>query len=348
MSSQDVVIHVRLIPIAATILIAAMAVQPIALAEDGTSKTGTASGSIILTEPVSGDWLGTFGASACQAHTPFLPGYCNSASLVGGGIWDIRHLNSATSTKTIIYGEFTTDVISCAPCGLLNISLGNDRDDDGLVTNVDALNDDIGHNHGTHSGFDDQWAHDQFAGSVSVGDSMTIQFCFAHDADAAGHDWDDLIGFTRTNLLEPTVGSLLVSLSSLTLTENGMNACPSGYRANLHEGNNPPPSIEGYYRIDAPGIPPLPSVACSPSVYSWAITSGSSSNFNRNGCDRFTWQIDDGPATLKFYTSGGTHLSGNDITGSTGSRNIGSWPSSANYAQVHSSSSSSGTFVTHY
>ncbi len=213
----------------AAIVVASLAMTTIGLAdaEHNGSKTGSAPASLRITDPVSNEWLATLGATACQPASGSLPGFCSSAA-IGGGIFDVSDLNADGKSQAVLRGTLTVEVLSCNPCGTLNFSIGNDRDDDGSVTNIDALEEDGTHNHSTSQFFDDQWADDDFGGSVGPGDSESVNFCFAHDSEVTGHEWDSYAVFLRADADSPTVGSVKVTLSGVTKVGDSVTSAVCG------------------------------------------------------------------------------------------------------------------------
>ncbi len=208
----------------------------VAQADHGTSRTGTAPGSLRVVDPVSNDWIATAGLTICQNVTNTAPGHCASQALLGGGIFDISDQQSGTKSQSVMYGRLIVEVVTCNPCGSLNISLGNDRDDDGSVTNIDLVDDDLinttggdDDHHSTSAFFDDQWANDDLNKSVGPGDKITIYFCFAHDTAGGGadHDWDDLAVFTRTRADNPTIASVKLTLHIDGKSGDNTPTCPN-------------------------------------------------------------------------------------------------------------------------
>ncbi len=222
-------------------------------AEDGTGKSGSAPDSIKITEPFSGDRLATVGGSNCLAIHPILPAYC-AHSAFRGGVWDISHLNFP-APLSVVQGNITVQIVVCNLCGGLNITLGNDRDDDGFVTNLDIAEDDLLGggpactqpgaiaSHGTSCWFDDQWVWDHMREPVWAGDVLRMPFCFAHDGFYAGHDFDDLSLFTSTPASSPTVAIISAHLGTLDQVGYDTNDCSSiHYDNTMGTGLRPAPA----------------------------------------------------------------------------------------------------------
>ncbi len=208
--------------------------------EIGQTKTGTVPGVIQVKDPVSGDWIVRAGATACQNLTSQLPAFCLGAG-AGGVIFNVSELNSQSAH--VVQGNLTATVITCNPCGYLKVTLGNDRDDDGIVTNVDAGGDDDGPNktdhHGTNASFDDQSASCVMYDPKAPGDMCTIQFCFADDTD---HSWDSWAVFLVTEADNPNVGTAELELENADPVDgDNISKCSDAAQANTDGKNKTAP-----------------------------------------------------------------------------------------------------------
>ncbi len=204
--------------------------------EVGQTKTGTKPGSIQVSDPVSGDWLLRAGLTTCQNVSSSFPSHCSSAG-EGGVIFDISHLN-ADKTGHVIEGKATVRTVSCNPCGYTKVEVCNDRDDDGICTNLDAIDDDgpnKSDHHGTNASYDDQFSYCEFDKPKEPGSSCEICFCFADDT--GDHDWDDLVFFFITKADQPNVGTVEVTLNSADHVGDNMSDCSEKAR---HATENKP------------------------------------------------------------------------------------------------------------
>ncbi len=201
------------------------------------SKTGTGFGVVQVSDPVSGQWILRAGATFCQNASIAGPAHCASAGR-GGAIFDISHMNVG-KTQHVIEGTFTASVVSCNPCGYIKVDLCNDRDDSGICTNVDPIDDDTGSSHGTNASFDDQSASCEL-NKAAVGGSCTIKFCFADDAD--DHTWDDLAAFIITDINNPSSGTFTLTLDGASHVGDDVGSCSAEAQANTGDKTKSDPT----------------------------------------------------------------------------------------------------------
>ena len=204
-------------------------------AEHGASKNAISAGFLLVDDTLLS------GLGICQAGTSM---GCDATAGTGGGgaaFFDVSHLNTdcGGGACTENSGDFGLSCLAANQCavvgGFMVATIGNDRDDDGGVTNNDVIGDndctsgsdgldcdliDLGrgsaHNHGTIADFDDQAELGVAACAFPVDQACTVAgvlaadggggdpnalFCFAHDAYAivdptvTAHNFDDFVVF---------------------------------------------------------------------------------------------------------------------------------------------------------
>jgi hypothetical protein len=98
--------------------------------------------------------------------------------LPGTGAFDVTALNPAVFAK----GTCAADATAALRPGEFTFACGSDRDDDGLLTNLDVSSTDP-------RGFDDD-----FEVGTSAAGRVTLAVCFREDLDGA---FDDVLAFVR-------------------------------------------------------------------------------------------------------------------------------------------------------
>ena len=102
--------------------------------------------------------------------------------------------------------------------GDFNYLIGNDRDDDGVVTELDLDGSNAAGCNGNPLNVVSGCYDDEFlAGTVASGalPSTTGRFCFTRDREFSGGDWDDILVYLGANVPGPTpyVGTLKVEMT---------------------------------------------------------------------------------------------------------------------------------------
>ncbi len=353
----------KLGPIAIAIVL--IAVPLLASAEDWTTKSSTYGFTYNIKDPVSRELLATTGpgtacisdifftaacshvvaplpgvghagAANCQTLTGSAPGYCASAG-VDGLIFDVRHLNYDGKSDGVLQGQVNIEVIVCNVCGSLNATVAVDRDLDGLVTSIDALEDDHGHDHGTAYFYDDQWYSDEINNGAYPGDRLIIPFCFAHNS---WEEWDEIYVFFKTDSFDPSMGTVWATLGQVTKVGDRLSDCnlaPSpacndgidndgdGYTdypsdpgcSSLSDNNeccNPPPPPPSYacndgYDNDGDGYTDYPSdPGCSSSSDGSECCNPACSNGIDDDGDGYTDLSDPGCSNKYDSSERGTHV----------------------------------------
>lgn len=163
-----------------------------------------------IAQPYTASLVGVgAGAALCQPNTLGIPLDC-AVGGYGAAFFDASHLNAHGTSQ--VEGTCAAQK-TLANVGDLEFICGSDRDDDAFISNVDPNGDDDspGSDHGTNAaGYDDQYSASTVPSGTSSG---SLAVCFTHDADGAGHDWDDLVVFVIGNVPNGYVGPTTVTLS---------------------------------------------------------------------------------------------------------------------------------------